>query len=114
MRLKIQVLTMLLHEVSSDSDDDSSTVVIENDNETLRTVENVQDITEYSTTTIESRSSESQPNLDASAIDFQDGPAAVVVNNLLESKNEKVKKKSKGKKRKASESIDADNDEGSC
>merc|ERR1711915_1126250 len=70
----------VVHEVSSDSDD-SSSVVIENDNETLITVENAQDLTEHPTITIESASSESQPNLGASAIDFQDGPAAVVVNN---------------------------------
>jgi len=103
----------VVHEISSESED-SSPEVIENDNDTLITVENEQNTIEHPAITIESASSEQQSMLDASAIDFQDGPATAVVNNLVESKNEKVKKKSKGKKRKASESIDADNDEGSC
>jgi len=53
----------------------------------------------------------------ASALDFQDGPAAALGANVVNKDKEsaKVKKKSKSKKRKADEALDDEgNDEGSC
>jgi len=55
------------------------------------------------------------PVLDASALDFEDGPAnAAPDQEKVDNVVPKVKKKTKGKKRKAAESVDEENDEGSC
>jgi len=55
------------------------------------------------------------PVLDASALDFEDGPATAHIDQVKESNVvPKVKKKTKSKKRKAAESVDEENEEGSC
>eukprot|EP00092_Neocalanus_flemingeri_P015682 GFUD01016976.1.p1 GENE.GFUD01016976.1~~GFUD01016976.1.p1 ORF type:complete len:694 (+),score=255.48 GFUD01016976.1:36-2117(+) len=53
--------------------------------------------------------------LDASALDFQEGPATAPSNPLKVGKVvAKVKKNTKGKKRKAADSVDDESEEGSC
>jgi len=56
------------------------------------------------------------PVLDASALDFEEGPATTSSNpaNKIDKVVTKVKKKTKGKKRKAAESVDEESEEGSC
>merc|ERR1712096_73730 len=56
------------------------------------------------------------PVLDASALDFEEGPATAPSNsvNKVDKVVTKVKKKTKGKKRKAAESVDEESEEGSC
>ena len=86
----------MVHDLS-ESEDDNDIIVVVNDEHVL--LDNVAPA----------------PVLDASALDFEDGPATSAldqekVGNVVP----KVKKKTKGKKRKAAESVDEENDEGSC